>query len=189
MNMQAPPSDYHARLLVRNAAERAERLAKQTAEKERKRAEKERKRCVPFRFEDLNGKPDPDRWGPLYPDTSSAAVKKWRALAASRPLTDAETREYGASVHAWTRSRLAVTPAQGLNHKSNCASGQSGTYNRKKYRAAMIARLNEQAAENRRNWAEGKAKSGLVGQWDMTIGQVYAQAMAEKAVRLALCRS
>jgi hypothetical protein len=49
----------------------------------------------PFRFEDLNGGRDPERWGPTYPKTASAAVEKWRAIARGRELTGDETRAYG----------------------------------------------------------------------------------------------
>ena len=56
----------------------------------------------PFRFEDLNGQPEPKTWGPVYP--TLPGVEKWRKLERKRELTPAETREYGASVGAAIRA-------------------------------------------------------------------------------------
>jgi hypothetical protein len=56
----------------------------------------------PFRFEDLNGKPEPKSWGPLYP--TLPGVEKWRKIDRKRPLTPQETRDYGAAVGAAIRA-------------------------------------------------------------------------------------
>lgn len=59
-------------------------------------AEAQAAQARPFRFEDLNGRPEPESWGPRYPNLAS--VEKWRRLNRKRDLTDAETRAYGAAV-------------------------------------------------------------------------------------------
>jgi hypothetical protein len=56
----------------------------------------------PFRFEDLDGKPEPKSWGPLYP--TLPGVEKWRKIDRKRPLSPQETREYGAAVGAAIRA-------------------------------------------------------------------------------------
>jgi len=52
----------------------------------------------PFRFEDLEGKPEPKQWGPTYPKSLGAAVEKWRKLDKKRELTKDEVRAYGSAV-------------------------------------------------------------------------------------------
>ena len=141
---------------------------------------------TPFRFEDLNGAPEPERWGEAYPKTASAAVTKWRTIGAGRALTAEESAEYGRAVHEWTRSRNAPkkTPST-LPTASNCASGQSLDYDRKKYRAALLARLAAQAAKDKAAWSYGEAESYLVGHSGLTIHKAYALAMAGKRAREA----
>jgi len=51
---------------------------------------------IPFRFEDLCGRPEPEKWGPTYPNLP--IVEKWRKLERKRELTDTETHKYGVSV-------------------------------------------------------------------------------------------
>lgn len=92
----------------------------------------------PFAFEDLDGKPDPDRWGPLYPKTASSAVEKWRKLSDQHELTHDEKRAYGAAVHAWinTLNQPKKTPGA-LPTRSSCASGQPFEFNAAKHRATL----------------------------------------------------
>jgi hypothetical protein len=129
----------------------------------------------PFRFEDLNGKPEPEIWGPLYPKTASANVEQWRRIGRVRELSEAEKREHGAAVGDWIRSLNAIKPAPKLCLK----------YVRPNYAAKARAAFAAAAGADRREWAAGKAKSNAIGLWGLTIEQAYAQAMAEKAKRLA----
>ncbi len=57
----------------------------------------------PFRFEDLNGACEPEKWGPVYPKSASASVEKWRSIARGRRLEEDEAAEYGRAVGAWIR--------------------------------------------------------------------------------------
>jgi hypothetical protein len=133
---------------------------------------------APFRFEDLNGAPEPAHWGPVYPKTASAEVEKWRAIGRGRQLTESEACLYGQAVHAWIRALNAPKKAPStLPAWSNCASGQTGPFDAKKHRASLIAHLHAQAAADRRDWALGKATDSR----GRTIRQAYAAAMAEKA--------
>ena len=102
-----------------------------------------------FRFEDLNGAPEPEHWGPKY----------------SKP----------------------AKPGKPVDRcPTNCASGQKYDFDAAKHRAKLRAEFFAQAAQDRRDWAAGKAKSRSVGQNGLTIAQAYAQAMREKrAVRIA----
>lgn len=146
------------------------------------RAEIERQgETRPFRFEDLNGRPEPDSWGPLYPKTASAKIESWRALERRRPLSEGERCAYGADVGAWINSLNRPKKAPGtLPTGSNCASGQTGTFSAKKLRAKHIAELHAEAARERREWADGKK-----GLWGRTIRQAYAEAMKAKREREA----
>lgn len=134
----------------------------------------------PFRFEDLNGKPEPEKWGPCYPKTASAAVEKWRRIERVRELEPHEKREYGATVGAWIRAlnnpavKRHEIPASDLHYKF------SGAKHCAKIRAAFAA----QAAADRREWASDKLKSNSVGHSGLTIRQAYALAMDEKRARL-----
>jgi hypothetical protein len=80
-------------------AERAAALAAMAANRE---AAEQEALAKPFRFEDLNGKPEPKSWGPVYPNLPG--VEKWRKLEKKRELNDAEIRQYGASVGAAIRA-------------------------------------------------------------------------------------
>ena len=136
----------------------------------------------PFRFEDLNGKPEPAHWGPAYPKTASASVEKWRQVARGRELSSEEARAYGQAVHAWIQSLNAPKRAAGtLPSTSNCASGQAGDFDAAKYRASLRAKFHAQAASDRLAWATGKLKDSR----GRTIRDVYALAMKEKRARLA----
>jgi hypothetical protein len=160
---------------------RAERWRDESAHVEAwKRSEPYKVR--PFRFEDLNGAPDPAAWGPAYPKTASQAVEKWRAIARGRELTAGEASLYGQAVHAWINSLNAPKRAPNtLSTRSNCASGQATEYSAAKHRASLRAAFHAQAAADRLAWASGKAKDAR----GLTIAQVYARAMKEKRARLA----
>jgi hypothetical protein len=131
----------------------------------------------PFRFEDLNGKPEPDHWGPVYP--ALPTVEKWRKLARKRALTADEERAYGQAVHSAIRALNAPSPRQGLNTKSACASGQAGDYSAAKHRAKIRTELAAAAARDRSAWAEGKPKYGRFE----TIVEAYKAAMRDKRAR------
>jgi hypothetical protein len=149
------------------------------ANRERRGAEA---RAKPFRFEDLNGKPEPASWGPVYPKTASAAVEKWRRVARERELTSEETREYGQAVHAWINALNAPKRAEGtVSTRSNCASGQANDYSAAKHRASLRAAFHAQAAADRLAWATGKATN----RQRQTIKDCYRQAMVAKRARLA----
>jgi hypothetical protein len=135
----------------------------------------------PFRFEDLplvetSDGPrrfEPSAWGPVYPNTASQAVEKWRRVASGRDLSEAETRDYGAAVHAWIR---------GLNAgpKRDLVSLKSTEFNAAKHRAKLRAEFAAAAAADKRNWALGKTKNNR----GETIAEAYERAMAEKRERL-----
>ena len=129
----------------------------------------------PFRFEDLNGKPEPSSWGPVYPKTASAAVEKWRMTARGRELSQDEKRAYGQAVGEWIRGLNSIKPAPRVSLK----------YVMPDYAAMARAAFAAQANADRRDWALGKRKSNCVGLLGLTIAQAYAQAMAEKRARLA----
>lgn len=136
----------------------------------------------PFRFEDLNGRPEPASWGPVYPKTAGASVEKWRAVSRGRELTQLESKAYGQAVHAWIRGLNAPKRAPDtLPERSNSASGQAGEFDAAKYRATLRARFHAQAASDRLAWATGKLKDSH----GRTIRQAYAAAMAEKRARQA----
>jgi hypothetical protein len=142
-------------------------------------------RCAaPFRFEDLpvdtNGRRiEPEKWGPVYPALPS--LDKWRKLAGKRELTADETRAYGAAVHAAIGALNAVSPRQGLNPRSMCASGQSGDFSAAKHRAKLRAELEAAANADRRALAAGTIKT-LDG---FKPEEAYAAAMEAKRARLA----
>jgi hypothetical protein len=129
----------------------------------------------PFRFEDLNGKPEPASWGPCYPKTASAAVEKWRMTARGRELSADEKRAYGQAVGEWIRGLNDIKPAPRVSLK----------YVMPDYAAKCRAAFAAAANADRREWALGARKSNCVGLLGLTIEQAYAQAMAEKAARLA----
>jgi hypothetical protein len=129
----------------------------------------------PFDFADLNGKPEPEKWGPCYPKTASAAVSAWRMRANGRELTAQEKREYGAAVGEWINGLNAIKPAPRVSLK----------YVMPDYAAKCRAEFAAAAGRDRREWADGKRKSNHVGDLGRTIAEAYAAAMAEKAKRLA----
>ena len=147
-------------------------------------AERLEAQARPFRFEDLEGKPEPEKWGPCYPKTASAAVEKWRRLARVRELTADEKRQHGADVGTWIRglnnpaAKRWRVPESDLHYPKyfTCESLRG------KIRAAFAA----QAGADRRDWASGQAKSKSHGHYGLTIAQAYARAMAEKRARLEL---
>lgn len=129
----------------------------------------------PFDFADLQGKPEPSSWGPVYPKTASVAVEKWRMTARGRALSADEKRAYGQAVGEWIRGLNDVKPAPRVSLK----------YVMPDYAAKCRAELAAAAGRDRREWALGKMKSNLCGSLGLTIEQAYAKAMAEKALRLA----
>jgi hypothetical protein len=129
----------------------------------------------PFDFADLQGKPEPSSWGPVYPQTASAAVSKWRMTARGRELTVDEKRAYGQAVGEWIRGLNDIKPAAKLCLK----------YRMPDYAAKCRAEFAAAAGRDRRDWADGKLKSNLVGSLGLTLEQAYAAAMAQKAARLA----
>lgn len=140
--------------------------------------------CRPFRFEDLEGKPEPEKWGPTYPKTASAAVEKWRQIARGRELTRDETDSYGEAVHAWIRSlNKPKREPDTLSERSNCASGQATEFNAAKHRATLKAMFHAHSASDRLAWAKGESKGFAKGERELTIKQVYEHAMAEKRSR------
>lgn len=145
------------------------------------RAREEAATVRPFRFEDLNGKPEPESWGPCYPKTASAAVEKWRRLARVRELTTDEKREYGAAVGTWIRGlnnpaqKRWRVPATDLHyHKHFTCESIRG-----KLRAKFAAAANAE----RLSWALGGARPSLKGSTN-DIKRDYAAAMREKRARL-----
>lgn len=129
----------------------------------------------PFDFADLQGKPEPASWGPCYPKTASATVEKWRMTARGRELSPDEKRAYGQAVGEWIRGLNSIKPAPKISLK----------YVMPDYAAMARAAFAAAANADRREWALGKRKSNCVGLLGLTIEQAYAQAMAEKAARLA----
>ena len=104
---------------------------------------------IPFRFEDLNGEPEPAAWGPIYPKTASAAAEKWRMTARGRELTVDEKRAYGHAVGEWIRNLNAIKPAAKISLE----------YKMPDFAAQARARFAADAARDRREWALGKAKN------------------------------
>ena len=129
----------------------------------------------PFDFADLQGKPEPSSWGPVYPQGGSAAVAKWRMVSKGRALSSEEARDYGAAVGEWIKGLNSVKAAPRVSLK----------YVMPDYAAKCRAAFAAAAGVDRREWADGKRKSNHVGSLGLTIAQAYAQAMADKAARLA----
>jgi hypothetical protein len=126
----------------------------------------------PFRFEDLNGEPEPEKWGPVY-NLSSASLEKWRKIACGRELTADEASAYGQAVHAAVRAANAPKKAPNtLPTSSNCASGQATTFSAAKHRAKLIGELRSAVARERLAWATGEG-----------IREAYARAMVDKRNR------
>jgi hypothetical protein len=124
----------------------------------------------PFRFEDLNGKPEPAAWGPAYPKTASASVEKWRMTARGRELSADEKRAYGQAVGDWIKALNSIKPAPRL----------SLDYKMPDYAAKCRAEFAAAAGRDRLNWALGKSKDGQ----GLNIKQRYALAMEAKRARL-----
>jgi hypothetical protein len=125
----------------------------------------------PFDFADLQGKPEPAKWGPTYPKTASQAVEKWRMTSRGRELSSDEKRAYGQAVGEWIRGLNDVKPAARVSLK----------YSMPNYAAKARAAFAAQAEADKRAWAAGKSKNDR----GETIAQAYARAMDEKAERLA----
>jgi hypothetical protein len=125
----------------------------------------------PFDFADLQGKPEPASWGPVYPKTASAAVSKWRMVANGRELSSDEKREYGRAVGEWIRGLNDIKPAPRVSLK----------YSMPDYAAKCRGEFAAAAGVDKRAWAAGRSMNDR----GETIEEAYARAMAEKAVRLA----
>lgn len=176
--MDYDAADYRLRELGAAKSARADATRSYFAKMAAERLETQAR---PFDFADLNGKPEPESWGPCYPKTASASVEKWHAIARGRELTADESAAYGQAVHAWIRALNAPKRAPDtLPERSNSASGQAGEFSAAKHRATLRANLHAQAAADRLAWALGKAKDSR----GLTIRQAYAQAMAEKRARM-----
>jgi hypothetical protein len=129
----------------------------------------------PFDFADLQGKPEPSAWGPVYPKTASQAVEKWRMTARGRELEAHEKRAYGQAVGEWIKGLNSIKRPPAIVLK----------YSMPNYAAKCRAEFAAAAGRERREWADGKAKSNCVGLLGLNLEQAYAQAMAQKAARLA----
>jgi hypothetical protein len=92
-----------------------------------------------------------------------------------RALSSDEKLEYGQAVGEWIRGLNDVKPAARVSLK----------YSMPNYAAKCRGEFAAAAGRDRREWADGKAKSGVVGLNGLTIEQAYAKAMDEKALRLA----
>ena len=128
----------------------------------------------PFDFADLQGKPEPASWGPVYHKTASAKVEKWRMTAKGRELTVDEKRDYGAAVGEWIRGLNSIKRAPAVSLK----------YVMPDYAAKARAAFATAAKYDRQNWAEGRIKSNSIGWRGLTIKEAYAKAMAAKRARL-----
>jgi hypothetical protein len=117
---------------------------------------------VPFRFEDLNGEPEPESWGPTYD------IKRKRGQSVSDAVREAQAR-------VWKRDKVFHT---------NSASGQAFEFSASKHRARMKAEFTAQCNADRRAWAEGRLTIDRPG-FSGNIVAAYAQAMADKRARLA----
>ena len=113
--------------------------------KRRKNEARER----PFRFEDLNGKPEPKSWGPVYPHL--AGVEKWRKLERKREFTNEETRAYGRAVGEAIR-RLNRPKGYGpitlkCTVQNTCGTDNTAAGEDKRYRHWVEVRLPALRAE------------------------------------------
>ena len=124
----------------------------------------------PFDFADLQGRPEPASWGPVYHKTASAKVEKWRMTAKGRELTADEKRDYGAAVGEWIKGLNSIKPAAKLSLK----------YVMPDYAAKARAAFAAAANADKRAWALGQSKNAR----GETIAQAYERAMAEKRARL-----
>ena len=128
----------------------------------------------PFDFADLQGRPEPASWGPVYHKTASAKVEKWRMTAKGRELSADEKREYGAAVGEWIKGLNSIKRAPAVSLK----------YVMPDYAAKARAAFAAQANADKRQWADGKLKSKSVGTLGLTIEEAYERAMAKKRARL-----
>lgn len=114
-----------------------------------------------FRFEDLEGKPEPEKWGPVYPNL--AGVEKWRRLERKRALTDEETRAYGRAVGEAIR-RLNRPPRSGpislkCTVQNTCGTDTTAAGEAERYQHWVNVRLPAiRAARLAREMAEKAAK-------------------------------
>ena len=97
----------------------------------------------PFRFEDLNGRPEPKEWGPVYP--KMASLDKWRRLNRKRDLTDQETRDYGRAVGDAIRALNKPPGSKPISLKCNvqntCGTDNTAEGEEKRYRHWVEVRL------------------------------------------------
>ena len=120
----------------------------ETMQAERERRENEA-RTRPFRFEDLNGKPEPASWGPVYPNL--AGLEKWRKLERKRELTDEETRAYGRAVGEAIRRLNRPAKSGPINLRctvqNTCGTDNTAAGEDKRYRHWVDVRLPALRAE------------------------------------------
>ena len=122
-------------------------------------------RIAPFRFEDLNGKPEPEAWGPVYD------IKRKRGQSVSEAIREKQISELRSAANGKWHVNLAAD----LKYKFSAA----------KHRARVKAEFTAQCNADKRNWADGKPRYGKTE----TIVEVYKQAMLDKAARLAISKA
>jgi hypothetical protein len=88
---------------------------------------------IPFRFEDLNGEPEPESWGPVYD------IKRKRGQSVSDAVREAQAK-------VWKRDPV---------FHSNCASGQAFEFSSSKHRARMKAEFTALCNAERRGLCAG----------------------------------
>ena len=125
----------------------------------------------PFRFEDLNGRPEPESWGPIYPQLPS--VEKWRKVDRTRGLTPEEEACYADSITAAIRllQRQELMGNAGKEPSLRCT-----VFDAKKHRAKLLTAFHTQCATDKRAWALGQSKD-CAGD---TIAEAYEKAMDAK---------
>ena len=131
----------------------------------------------PFRFEDLNGEPEPEAWGPVYPNLG-AAVATWRKKDRATRLSDADKCAYGAAVGAAIRALqrrelIGSEPPPSISYAPPIGARR---------RATLTGALHSVAARDRAAYAMGRER-GING---LHIEDAYKAAMAEKLAPLAL---
>ena len=89
---------------------------------------------APFRFEDLNGKPEPESWGPTY------NIKRKRGQTISEAVREAHSV-------VWKRDPV---------FHSNSPSGQAFEFSAAKHRARLKAEFTAMCNADKRNWAQSQ---------------------------------
>jgi hypothetical protein len=119
----------------------------------------------PFSFDDLEGNPEPEKWGSIYD------IKRQRGKTISEVVRAKQLSE----LHAFaSRGKCHVNIKADLKYK----------YSSAKANAAARAAFHAQAAADRRAWAAGTLTIDRPG-FSGNIVAAYEQAMAAKRARLA----